>query len=233
VADIEPRVFDDSAELASALARALVHELERSIDERGRFTLALTGGSSPLPLYRTLARDHREAVPWQNVHLFWSDERHVPPDHPESNVGASLALLKPLPIAPENIHAPDTLLPLEEGARLYERELSRFHPLDSFVLGLGPDGHVASLFPGRAELEERQRLVLPVRGAPKPPPDRITMTFPAINMGETVHLLVTGADKSDAFERLKQGDPSLPASRLRSRHGTVLVWTESRLRARR
>jgi 6-phosphogluconolactonase len=233
VADIELRVFDDPEELASALARALVDELDRSVDERGRFTLALTGGSSPLPLYRTLARDRREAVPWQAVHLFWSDERHVPRDHPESNVGTTLELLKPLPLAEENVHAPDTLLPLEEAARLYERELSRFHPLDTFVLGLGPDGHVASLFPNSPELEERERLVLPVRGAPKPPPDRITMTFPAIDAGRSVHLLVTGADKRDAFERLKQGDPSLPASRLRSRKGTVLVWTESRLRARR
>jgi 6-phosphogluconolactonase len=223
-ADIELRVFGDPEELASALARALTDELERSVKERGRFTLALTGGRSPLSLYRRLARDHRDLVPWTEVHLFWSDERHVPRDHPESNVRAALELLRPLPLVEENIHAPDTTLPLEEAARLYERELSKFHPLDTFVLGLGPDGHVASLFPGRAELEERARLVLPVRGAPKPPPDRLTMTFPAIDAGGTVHLLVTGADKQDAFERLKKGDRTLPARRLRSREGKIFIW---------
>jgi 6-phosphogluconolactonase len=224
-ADIELRLFADPAELASALAQVLVDELLRSVGERGRFTLALTGGSSPLALYRTLARDHRDGVPWKEVHLFWSDERHVPRDHPESNSGASLELLGPLPLVEENIHAPDTTLPLDDTARRYERELSRFHPLDTFVLGLGPDGHLASLFPNAPELEERERLVLPVRGAPKPPPDRITMTFPAINAGESVHLLVTGSEKRVAFERLKQGDPSLPASRLRSRKGMIFIWT--------
>jgi 6-phosphogluconolactonase len=227
-AGTELRVFDDVEALSAAAARTLVEEGKSAILERGRFTLALAGGETPRTLYRTLAGEHRDELPWKDVHLFWSDERFVPSEHAESNVGAALALLLPLSIPAENVHAPDTTLSsLEDAARRYEEELLRFHPLDAVLLGIGEDGHVASLFPGAPALEETTRLVVPVHGASKPPSERITMTIPALNAARAVYFLVTGSTKREALKRVLEGaDPLLPASRVRSKAGKVIFWAD-------
>lgn len=227
-AGTELRVFDDLAALSDAAARALVDAGKIAVAERGRFTLALAGGETPKTLYRSLAAEHRDDFSWGDVHLFWSDERFVPRDHPESNAGAALALLRPLSLREENLHAPDTTLARpEDAAHRYEDELARFHPLDAVLLGIGEDGHVASLFPRAPELEETRRLVVAVHDAPKPPPERITMTIPALNEARAVHFLVSGSGKREALRRVLSGaDPSLPASRIRPREGTVIFWAD-------
>ena len=227
-AGIELRVFDGIEALSGAAARALVDEGKKAFAERGRFALALAGGETPKTLYRKLATEHRDGFPWRDVHLFWSDERFVPRDHPESNSGTALELLRPLFLREENVHAPETTLASpEDAARRYEDELARFHPLDAVLLGMGEDGHVASLFPGAPALEETGRLVVAVRDAPKPPPERITMTIPALNGARAVHFLVSGSGKRAALKRVLSGtDASLPASRIRPREGAVIFWAD-------
>jgi len=227
-ADIDLRVFDGVQALSGAAARAVVDEGKKAFAERGRFALALAGGETPKTLYRRLAMEHRDGLPWRNVHLFWSDERFVPRDHPESNAGTALELLRPLCLPAENIHAPDTTLASpEDAARRYEDELAGFLPLDAVLLGMGEDGHVASLFPGSPALEETGRLVVAVRDAPKPPPDRITMTIPALDEARAVHFLVTGAGKRAPLKRVLSGtDASLPASRIRPREGAAIFWAD-------
>jgi 6-phosphogluconolactonase len=223
----ELRVFDDLETLSAAAARALVEAANDAVRKRDRFTIALSGGETPRPLYRRLASQHREDVPWTAVHLFWSDERLVPPDHPESNVGTARALLAQLPIPPENIHPPDTRVgDADVVAGRYQAELERFDPLDAVLLGLGEDGHVASLFPGARSLEEGTRLVVAVRDSPKPPPVRITMTLAAIHRSRAVHVLVSGEAKREAlFRALHESPPRAPAALLRA-GGQAVFWAD-------
>lgn len=227
-AGIELRVFDGIDALSGAAARALLDEGKRALTDRGRFVLALAGGETPRNLYRRLASAHRDDSLWNDVHLFWADERFVARDHPESNAGTALELLRPLSLPEENVHAPDTRLASpEDAARSYEEELAGFHPMDLVLLGMGEDGHVASLFPGAPALEETRRLVVAVHRAPKPPPDRITMTIPALNEARAVHFLVTGSAKRAALKRVLGGtDGTLPASRVCPSGGTVVFWAD-------
>ena len=221
------RVFEDLETLSTAAARALVEAANEAIRRRGRFSLALSGGETPNVLYRRLAADHRHDVPWEAVHLFWSDERFVPPDDPRSNAAVARAILAPLSLLPENVHAPDTEgSNADDAAREYEKVLSGFDQLDVTLLGLGEDGHVASLFPGAPSLEETSRLVVPVYGAPKPPPVRISMTLLAINRSRSVHVLVSGPAKRDALVRaLTEAPPGTPAGLVRPDGGTVF-WVD-------
>jgi 6-phosphogluconolactonase len=223
----ELRVFDDLEALSAAAARTLVDAANDAIQKRGRFTIALSGGETPKPLYRRLASEHRDDVPWNVVHLFWSDERLVPQDDPDSNVGTARAILAPLPLLPENIHPPDTRPgDADVVAGRYETELERFDPLDAVVLGLGEDGHVASLFPGSSSLEESPRLVAGVRDSPKPPPVRITMTLAAIHRARAVHVLVAGEAKREAlFRALHESPPRTPAGLVRS-GGAAVFWAD-------
>jgi 6-phosphogluconolactonase len=222
---VDLRVFEDLDSLSEAAARALVEAANEAIRHRGSFALALSGGETPKPLYRRLATHHRRDVSWSAVHLFWSDERFVPPDDPESNSGSARAILAALPLLPENVHAPDTRGGnADDAARSYEEELKRFDRLDTTLLGLGEDGHVASLFPGAPSLEETGRLVVPVYDAPKPPLVRLTMTLPAINRSRVVQVLVSGAGKRDALLRaLRESPPRTPAGLLRS---GAIFWVD-------
>ncbi len=222
-AKVDLRVFEDLEALSAAAARALVEAANEAIRRRGSFTLALSGGETSKGLYRRLASHHRRDVPWDAVHWFWSDERFVPEDHPDSNAGTSLAILSPLSLPSENLHIPVTHgVDASEAARRLEEELSRLFPLDMTLLGLGEDGHVASLFPGSPALEETTRLVVPVRDAPKPPPLRITMTLPAINASRSVHILVSGPAKREALSRaLQETGPAIPAGLIRPEGGPV------------
>jgi 6-phosphogluconolactonase len=227
-AGTEVRVFEDLVSVSEALARALVESARVAIAERGRFTMALAGGNTPRTLYRILAEKHRDDVSWSQVHFFWSDERFVDAKDPESNVGLALALLAPLHVPESNLHAPDTRLASpEETARRYEDELEPFLPLDAVLLGLGEDGHIASLFPDSPALDETKRLILAVRNAPKPPPLRVTMSLPAVNRAREVHFLVSGTPKRDALARTLSGKGSaLPARRVHPEGGTVTWWVD-------
>jgi 6-phosphogluconolactonase len=222
------RVFETLEELSAAAARALVEAANDAIRSRGSFTLALAGGETPKSLYRRLASRHREDVPWSSVHLFWSDERFVPIDHEDSNAGAAREILAPLGIPSRNVHVPETrAVDADEAARRYEEELIPFVPLDATLLGLGEDGHVASLFPGSPALGETTRLVVAVKGAPKPPPVRITMTLAAIRQSRAVHVLVSGASKREALSRaLHEDPPVVPGGLVRSEAGFATWWVD-------
>lgn len=222
----------DISEDAEALARHVAEWLvERAGASSGRFRIALSGGSTPKRLYECLAQAPlRERMPWDRIHLFWGDERFVPPDHPDSNYRmAREAMIERVPVPADQVRpmpwdgTPDeaaaryeALLRSEQGA-----DLEPGRPLfDVTLLGLGEDGHTASLFPGTAVLEERERWVQAVIGA-KPEP-RLTLTYPALESSGVVAFLVTGRAKAEMLRRARAGDGTLPAGRLRP-HGD-LVW---------
>lgn len=186
----------------------------------GRFAIALSGGSTPRRTYEVLAR---EELPWDRIHWFWGDERFVPPDDKDSNYRmAREALLDDAPVPPENLHPIPTSGSPAEAARAYEAELKSYYgageldparPLfDVQLLGLGSDGHTASLGPGRPELEERRRWVVEVIGWQ--PQARITLTYPALASSRHAVFLVEGAGKRAILARALAGDTALPAARL-------------------
>jgi len=220
-------VAADLARLSDAAADYIVRTVVAAVAARGRCMLALAGGSTPRRTYELLARPpRRDAVPWAALHVFWGDERCVPPDHPDSNYRlAHETLLAHVPIPAEQIHR----VPTEQGpapivAALYERTLRTAFALevdavpvfDLILLGMGADGHTASLFPDTPALEETQRLVVPNRVAYLPH-ERVTFTFPVLNAAQAVAFLVAGADKAPKVSAALQGDPSVPAGRVRPR----------------
>ena len=192
---------------------------------RDRFAICLSGGSTPRRLYQLLAESpYRDRMPWDRVHWFWGDERFVPWDHPDSNYGmAYAALLGRAPVPPGNIHGIPTTGTPADAAIAYERVLKSYYGsesldptrplLDIEILGLGPDGHTASLIPGTSVLDERHRWVAEVIGG-RPEP-RITLTYPTLESSRHTAFLVTGADKRETLSRALAGDQALPAARLR------------------
>lgn len=180
----------------------LALEVSRAIAERGSCTLSLAGGRTPEPVYRELAA--RSNIDWKRVEVFFGDERAVPPDHADSNYRmVHLTLLSRVPIPSSNVHRMQAeRADRDTAAREYERSLPR--PLDVLVLGMGPDGHTASLFPGSAALEERQRLVVPALGA-KAPAERLTITPPVIEAARKVAVIAAGEDKALMVARAIEG----------------------------
>lgn len=205
----------NAAEWICALARA----------SRGDFAVCLSGGATPRRLYELLGEPEIAShFPWDRVHWFWGDERFVPHDHPESNyLMACEAFLSRVAVPAANIHA----IPIEgvspsEAAAAYEATLKRFYgaqsiatdrPLfDATLLGIGADGHTASLFPGDPALEEDRRWAVAVAGARAEA--RITLTYPALNSSRDLAFLVAGAGKNEILRRVRAADPTLPAARV-------------------
>jgi 6-phosphogluconolactonase len=224
----------DAEALASRVADWL---LELATAKAGAFAVALSGGSTPRRLYEHLAGPpYRELFPWSRTHWFWGDERFVPHDDPASNYRMALgALLSRAPVPAGNIHPiPTEGIDPQAAASAYERELKSFYgaerldpvrPLfDVTLLGLGPDGHTASLFPGTAVLTERDRWVAAVIGAKREA--RITLTYPALESSRQTAFLVTGKEKRAIFARFRLGDEALPAARLRPA-GTLWVFSDA------
>jgi 6-phosphogluconolactonase len=211
----------DLEELAHRAARWITDIAGSS---HGRFAICLSGGSTPRRLYQLLAAGHyREAMPWDRVHWFWGDERFVPHDHPDSNFRmAKEALLAHVPAPAQNIHPIETGGDPADAARGYDRVLKSYYGADALeaerplfdveLLGLGPEGHTASLFPGTSVLEERRRWVAEVVGAK--PETRVTLTYPPLESSRHTGFLVAGADKREALARVLGGDQELPAARL-------------------
>jgi 6-phosphogluconolactonase len=180
-------------------AEWIVRSAGQAVRERDIFTIGLSGGSTPLPVFDCLAESEWQArMPWRRTHVFWCDERCVPPDHPESNFGqARQRLLSKVDIPLEQVHrieAEDTE-PEAAAARYAVQLPARF---DLLVLGIGQDGHIASLFPGSSMAYERVRKALYIANSPKPPPCRITITPPVIECARHLLVLATGADKAHA-----------------------------------
>ena len=231
-------VYANPETLAHAAAAEMLRLAQRSVQAQGLFTLALAGGSTPKKLYGLLATDpaYRE-FPWDKTFLFFGDERHVPPNHNESNYLMVKDSLLSTGLVPEkNVHRIRAELPdAKQAAADYEVELhSFFHEglrfdgvpqFDLILLGMGPDGHTASLFPGSPGLDEVERWVI-ANPVEKFRADRITFTFPVLNAARTVHLLVGGADKADMiYEVLVQHrkDAIYPVQRVMPANGTK-VW---------
>ena len=190
--------------------------------------VALAGGSTPRALYELLAsEDYRERTDWHELEVFFGDERAVPPDDPESNYGmARDALLRHVPVLPEAVHRMEgESTPLEDAAERYALVLPEH--LDLVLLGMGADGHTASLFPGREALEERGRRVVATTAADGSP--RLSLTFPALESAHHVVFLVTGASKRAALDAIRRGD-DLPAGRVRPAAGDV-TWIVDRAAA--
>ena len=207
---------------AQAVARHVAEWLtERANAAPGRFAICLSGGSTPRTLYGLLAAPpFVDRLPWDRIHIFFGDERFVPPDHPDSNYRmAREAMLAHVPLIPAQIHPFPTDGTPEDAAIRYADTLKRFYGADSFnpsrplfdvnFLGLGEDGHTASLFPGVSALDEREAWTAAVIGA-KPEP-RLTLTYPALNSSRTVAFLVAGGGKREILARALAGDPALPA----------------------
>jgi 6-phosphogluconolactonase len=221
----------DADAVAARAAADIARALEHVCAERGVAHIALSGGTTPKRTYELLAE---QPVDWTGVHLWFADERCVGPDDAESNYRlAAETLLARAEIPPERIHRMQGELGPEEGARQYSLELSLEAPssaekmalLDLLVLGIGPDGHVASLFPGAATLDAGEHaLCLGVHDSPKPPPERITLSLAVLRAGAHCLLLATGAGKADAIQAML-GEPSrhVPASLLRRERLSVIV----------
>jgi 6-phosphogluconolactonase len=224
-------VVADAAALAQIAARRLIDRISHG----NRAAVCLTGGSSPLGLYRLLAEDPwRAKVPWERVHWFMGDDRFVPERDPLSNMGAAKrAFLDSAPVPRQNIHpVPTKASDPEAAARAYEDELKQFYgadrldagrPLFDFVLmGLGPDGHTASLFPHSPALEEKERWVVGVpKAGMEPFVPRVTLTFPALASTREMLFLVDSADKRSILGRVLDGE-DLPAHRAHAQGD--LVW---------
>jgi 6-phosphogluconolactonase len=219
-------VWEILADLEALTQRVAGWLLAAARAQEGAFAVALSGGATPRRLYEVLAEPpYRDAVPWPRVHLFWGDERFVPHDDASSNYRmVREALLSRALIPDANIHAiPTEGLTPDAAAAAYERELKSFYgadrldparPLfDVVLLGLGPDGHTASLFPGSAVLTERDRWVAAVPSAKSEA--RITLTYPVLESSRRVAFLVAGSEKRAILARFRAGDDALPAARLR------------------
>ncbi|MBF2078495.1 MAG: 6-phosphogluconolactonase [Synechococcales cyanobacterium T60_A2020_003] len=216
------RTVEVLADKAAMVERSLALILERmqtAIAERGQFTIALAGGSTPKPLYEAIAQ---QDLPWDKIHVFWGDERYVPPDHPDSNEGmARTAWLDQVPMPPENLHPmPTGLADPAIAAAQHDQEIRTFFQVapgdiprfDVILLGMGDDAHTASLFPNTEALQVCDRLVTLGNKSGQP---RLTFTIPLINQARCVLFLVAGASKQDALAHVfaPEADPQQYPSR--------------------
>jgi len=237
----EIRVLASADQLFRAAADEFVSQATDAVSTHGRFTVALSGGSTPRRLYQLLAESYAHSIPWGQVFLFWGDERHVPPDHPDSNYRmASEAMLSKVPVPMENvfrIHAEENAT---RAAADYEQTLKNFFQLrpgevprfDLILLGMGSDGHTASLFPDTAVLQEQSRLVV-AHWIDKLQTYRITLTLPVLNNSACVMFLVTGGDKADVLREVLETDSSgahFPSKLIQPKNGSLL-WLIDRAAA--
>ena len=239
------RILDGTDALCEAAAAEFLSAAADAVREHGSFSVALAGGSTPKALYAMLATDPqlRAGIPWDKLYFFFSDERHVPPDHPDSNFRmAQEAMLSKVSLAPQQVarikgEYPDA----RQVAREYEQTLRDFFHLaagrlprfDLVLLGMGPDGHTASLFPGTRALREGKRLVVS-NWVEKLGTDRITMTVPVLNNAARILFLVQGEEKASALKVVLDGPRNpgqLPAQLIQPANGQLL-WLVDKAAAR-
>ncbi len=233
----ERRIYNDADALADAVAQHVVTLANDTRSKQRPFTVALAGGSTPRPAYERLTMPaFSERIEWDRVHVFWGDERCVPPIHPESNYRmAREALLDHVPIPDANVHRMQGELAPQEAAQAYETEIRElFYEIDVsgfdlILLGLGGDGHTASLFPGTDALDTPGRWVA-ANHVEKLGAWRLTLTLPAINAAGDVTFVVTGERKRDILQRVLAPEPdapTLPAQRVQPKDGR-LIWMVDR-----
>ncbi|HEY9287097.1 MAG TPA: 6-phosphogluconolactonase [Candidatus Dormibacteraeota bacterium] len=223
--EIHPIVVADPSELASRAADWTADHIRRAVKDRGACYIALAGGETPRGCYQRLAQPpYRDDLPWTRVFVYWSDERQVPLDDPESNYAmANSALLEHVPIPRQQI------FPLvgdpQPAIDQVPKDAAGRPRFDVIHLGMGEDGHTASLFPGHPALQY-QSAVVAVLNAPKPPPERLTLTLPALNAGRAILFMVQGAGKHQALERVLRRDPALPASLVQPLDGELTFMVD-------
>lgn len=232
---LDVRVFRDVNELSRRLAEATVRIINETLQTNGSVSLALSGGNTPRTLYRVISSQFRDQIPWKHVHVFWGDERCVPLDDPHSNYRMTReTLLDAVPCPPENVHPMRTQLGAPDVAAWdYEKTLRNHFPkdwprFDLVFLGLGTEGHTASLFPESPALTETKRWVVAV-DATAEPHLRLTLTLPALTHAANVYFLVTGSNKAQVLQHILLGSPDpkhYPASGVRLAQGTVIWWLD-------
>jgi len=229
----EIRIFKNIESLSRDAANIFIEQATQSITERGRFLVALNGGSTPTRLFQLLATDHKDKVDWNKVHVFWGDERCVPYDDAGSSFGqARDAFLSHVAIPTSNIHSVDTNLPPADAAKEYARTLNQFAspPLtfprfDLVYLGMGEDGHTASLFPGSPVDVTEPTLPVTAQYQDRPA-NRVTITQLVFNQAHVIALMATGEKKANTLAEVLSAryNPALyPAQRIEPKEGT-LIW---------
>jgi 6-phosphogluconolactonase len=230
------RIVENPQALARAAADEFLRRAVAAVRRNGKFSVALSGGSTPKALYSLLATDPvlTRDLPWDKTHVFWGDERPVPPDHADSNFRmAHEALLSKVPLPAANVHRIKSEFAAEQAVADYERTLGKCFGLrdserprfDLVLLGLGPEGHTASLFPGTRALHEEKRLAA-ANWVGKLDSERITLTVPVFNNAACVIFLVSGNEKAVVLKSVLEGrhEPEqLPAQLIRPRNGE-LIW---------
>lgn len=238
----ELRIHESLDELSTDLADYIADLAEASVKERGVFAIALSGGSLIGLMGKLCEAPYNKTVDWAKWYIFWADERVVAKNHVDSNYKlAKDGLLSKVPLVPSHIHSINDTVSAEEAADEYEfairqlvktrtvgvSETSDFPKFDLILLGMGSDGHVASLFPNHSMLDEKDEWVTFITDSPKPPPERITFTLPVINSASNVIMVVTGESKAEAvhlaIDDIGPDCPSLPARMVEPTKGK-LVW---------
>ena len=208
----DARVYPDAKSLTRAVADESLQIILEAVRRKGRAAVCLSGGRTPKSLNELWAKKYETAMPWTEIHFFWGDERYVAAEDPASNFRmVKESLLNKVPVPEANIHPMRTNFERpEDAAAAYEAEMRTFFAgaspeFDIIFLGLGPEGHTASLFPGSPALQERRRWVVNVN-VPAEPPTRLTMTYTVLNVGANVFFLVEGAEKQKIIQALRE-DP--------------------------
>jgi 6-phosphogluconolactonase len=233
----EVRILPDFSAIAHAAADLILETCSRAINARGAACLALAGGATPRLAYVLLSQpEYANRMVWSSLQVYWSDERLVPPDHPDSNYRlASEALISRVPIPPRNVHRMRGELAPAESAQDYEHEMRSSLPVgedglpcfDLMMVGMGDDGHIASLFPGSPALLEQQRWVVATEHNQPPPPlvPRLSLTLPVINASAQVLVMVSGEKKAERLRQVLEEMPAsqpLPAQMIQPRGGKLL-----------
>lgn len=232
---LNTRVSPDIEALSHAALDEILTNLRDAVKLRGRFALALSGGHTPEKMYALWGQDqkYRTETPWDRVHLFWGDERFVSTNDPLSNYRMTReALLSHVPIPAANVHPAPTNLPTPQAAAAaYDADLRKFFPdgvpaFDVTLLGIGPEGHTASLFPGSPALDEKKKWVDAVT-VKATPPNRLTFTLPVLNQSRNTYFLAAGEEKKTILDALRaEPDPAhsqYPAARIQPLDGRV-IW---------
>jgi 6-phosphogluconolactonase len=229
------RILPDLTSLSRSVAYEIIALITRSSTASSKFSLVLAGGNTPRELYGVLAEDSGSKLNWNNVHLFWGDERYVPHDHPQSNYRmVRETLIDKIPIPTQNVHPmPTNYSDPEEAARIYEKDLrdyfrSQSAGFDLMILGVGTDGHTASIFPAPNALREYQRWVVPSSSRSEPK-QRLTLTLPALSNAEQIFFMVSGLDKAQVMRDVLAGANKMncPAAiLLQTTKASVTCWLD-------
>ena len=232
---VEYFVYEDANDFAHHAARVFAEQVRSAADARGAARIAISGGNTPKPVFKLLAGDEfRNTVPWDKLQLFWVDERCVPPTDKDSNYGMTkAAFLDAVPLKSENIFRMEGELDPEQAAARYESvirntmrlEGAELPTFDLVALGMGDDGHTASLFPHTAGLHELGRIVI-ANHVPQKDTWRLTLTWPVINQARNVIFLIQGADKADVLHKVFLGDyepETYPSQLIRPANGRITL----------